>query len=320
MTSLHPLLKRVEFLLDTALRSDVSLLDKTNRTLRERPGKMLRPALTLLCAGAAGGVTDDSIRFAAASELLHNATLLHDDVVDGASSRRGRPTVSSLLGGSASVLIGDFWLVKCMQCILESERYGNRVIRIFAKTLSDLAEGELLQMEKSSLADTSLEDYLRIIYCKTASLFEAAALSGAISAGAPEETVQKLGEFARCAGLAFQIKDDIMDYTSVADEIGKPVGIDLLEQKITLPLLCAMEKAGPEAEASIRKKVADISSRPELAAEVRDFVLENVGVALATEKMNFYIGKAKSCLDYLEDSREKSYLAFLASYIGGRKK
>ena len=314
--SLHPYMTRVERLIVASLQSDIPLLDAINRSLRERPGKMLRPMLGLLAAGAAGGITEDSIRFAVAAELLHNATLLHDDVVDGAAERRGAPTVSSILNGRASVLIGDFWLVKCMQIVLSSSENGNRVTRIFAKTMSDLAEGEILQMEKASDGSATEEDYLRIIYCKTASLFEASAESAAISAGATETVQNALGSFAKYLGLAFQIKDDIFDYGSSV--VGKPVGIDLLEQKITQPLLCALESVSADEAAAVRKKVAGIADNPSLAGEVRAFVHANEGVRAAGQKMDFYIEKAISCLDSLEDSQEKSYLACLARYVGDR--
>lgn len=316
--SLHPYLERVERLIVDYLQSDIELLNQTNQSLRQRPGKMLRPMLGLLSAGAAGGINEDSVRFAAASELLHNATLLHDDVVDGAKQRRGAPTVASILSSQASVLIGDYWLVKCMQVVLSSSAKADRVIRIFAKTLSDLAEGEILQLQKAGDATTSEEDYLRIIYCKTASLFEASALAAAVSAGAPERVENALGSYARNLGLAFQIKDDIIDYSAPEAEVGKPVGIDLLEQKITQPLLCALEKATPPEAADIRGKVRSIMDNPALAGEIRAFVLEKDGVALASIKQDYYIEKAISCLETLSDSPEKSYLAELARYVGSR--
>ena len=245
---LQPWLGKVESVIEDALRSDVSLLDATNRSLRENPGKMMRPSLALLCADAVGAPNDDTIKFAAAAELLHNATLLHDDVVDCASERRGRPTVASFLNPHASVLIGDFWLVKAVNTILGASRNTDRVTRIFAATLGHLAEGELLQMEKAVKGDTTQQDYERIIYCKTASLFEASALSAAVSVGAPEHSIQAMGEFARLLGMAFQVKDDWMDYAAGEDALGKPVGIDLKEQKITQPLLCALEGADNEAD------------------------------------------------------------------------
>lgn len=316
--SLHPYMKRVERLIVDALRTDIPLLDATNMSIRERPGKMLRPTLALLSAGAVSGITEDTLRFAAATELLHNATLLHDDVVDGATQRRGAPTVASLLDGRAAVLVGDFWLVKCMQVVLQADNHSDRTIRIFAKTLSDLAEGELFQMEKASKGDTTEEDYLRIIYCKTASLFETAVVSAAISVNAPEDVLEALRGFAVNLGLAFQIKDDIFDYESSSGDLGKPVGIDLLEQKITLPLLCALDSVSPEEASTVRRKVASISVNPALATEVRAFVFAHDGVNKAAAKLNFYIEKSISCLEILSDSPEKLYLASLARYVGDR--
>ena len=310
-------MKEVAALLDVSLKSDIELLDATNRSLLAQGGKQLRPMLALLSAGACGGVNADSIHFAAAAELIHNSTLLHDDVVDGAAVRRGRPTVMALLGGGASVLLGDYWLVKAFHCILDANQFSERVIRLFAKTLSDLAEGELLQMQKASSGDTSREDYRRIIYSKTASLFEASCLAGAISAGAPEEWTAALAGYARNLGLAFQIKDDIFDYTG-GESLGKPVGIDLLEQKITLPLLCALDSVPAEEALAIRAMVGQISDKPDLADRVRAFVLEHEGVEKAVAELGKYIDEAVFCLEELPASPEKSYLAELARFVGER--
>ena len=307
----------VSALLEASLKSDITLLDATNLSLLSQGGKRIRPCLTLLAAGACGGIVADSIRFAAASELIHNATLLHDDVVDGAATRRGKPTVMALLSSPASVLIGDFWLVKAIHCLLEADRYSERAIRLFAKTLSDLAEGEMLQLQKASACDTSREDYIRIIYSKTASLFEASVLSGALSADAPEEWTAALADYARNLGIAFQIQDDILDYAGGA-ALGKPVGIDLREQKITLPLLCALDSVSEEEVSAVRAKVGRISDEPELAAEIQRFVREHDGVEKARAEMGNYIDQAVFCLEELPQTEEKSYLANLARFVGDR--
>ena len=317
-THLAPSLAQVRALIEDALRSDVQLLDTANRTLLERPGKMVRPMVTLLCAGAAGAVNGDSLRFAAATELLHNATLLHDDVVDASPERRGRPTMYRLMGGQASVLLGDYWLVRCMDTILASARYGNQVIRIFARTLEHLVEGELLQMQMAREARTTQQEYLRIIYGKTASLFEAAAESGAVSVNASAEVTTALKDYARQLGLAFQIKDDIFDYEDAAGAIGKPVGIDLLEQKITQPLLCALQDA-PEADCRyIRGLVAGMAEAPGKAGEVQAFVQARDGIRKAVAVLDDYVAKAVSCLDVLGNSAEKQYLAQMAQFVGAR--
>lgn len=319
---LKPGLEHVNAFIDAALRSDIELLDSTNRSLREHPGKMMRPILALLVAEAAGAAApppEDTYRYAAATELLHNATLLHDDVVDGATERRGLPTVASLLGGSAAVLIGDYWLQKCLRLILGARRETDRVLRLFAQTIGHLTEGELLQMQKATTGDTSQADYLRIIYGKTASLFESASLSAAISVGADEEVVRAMGDYAVQLGLAFQIKDDIFDYSDAAQALGKPVGIDLLEQKITQPLLCALEKVPAQEQQRIRGLVARISDEPSLVQEVTAFVKEHDGVTLAMEQMEQRIQKAISFLDILPDTQDKEYLVKLARYVGQRE-
>ena len=223
----------------------------------------------------------------------------------------------SILNGPASVLVGDYWLVKAIRCILDAERYSERVIRLFSKTLSDLAEGELLQLQKASNADTTREDYIRIIYSKTASLFEAAVLSGAVSADAPEEWTAALAGYARNLGLAFQIKDDIFDYAG-GEGIGKPVGIDLQEQKITLPLLCALDTVSEDEASTVRSLVGQISDMPDLAVRVRNFVQERGGVPLAVKEMEKYIAEAVFCLEELPETEEKSYLAKIARFVGER--
>ena len=194
--------------INSALLSDIALLNSTNESILSHSGKQMRPMLALLIARAcsAGQVSDSTISFAAASELLHNATLLHDDVADGSMKRRGVPTIMSLMGPSVSVLVGDYWLVKAMDLIMDAdEGNGSGVMRIFSKTLKDLAAGEMLQLQKAQNGDTDENDYLRIIYNKTASLFEAACVSAAISVDACPEYEQAAKSYAVALGLAFQI-------------------------------------------------------------------------------------------------------------------
>ena len=311
-------LEQVESLMDSALRSDITLLDATNTRFREHPGKMVRAMLALLVAGACGTPGPDSIRCAAAVELLHNASLLHDDVVDGATERRGMPTVASLLGGGPAVLMGDYWLVCCVRTILGLSRNSDKVIRLFADTLGHLSEGELLQMEKAGKGDTTQVDYERIIFSKTASLFCTAALSAAVSVQAPASLTEAVGSYATNLGMAFQIKDDIFDYRSEADALGKPVGTDLREQKITQPLLSALQKASSEEATRIRGMVTRLGEEPELQEEIRAFVLEHGGVKKAELVMDGFIGKSLQSLSILPETPEKQYLKQLAYYIGQR--
>lgn len=304
----------------SALESDISLLNSTNASILSQSGKQLRPMLALMFARACTGrATDAGIRYAAAAELLHNATLLHDDVADGSELRRGKPTVMSLMGPSVSVLVGDYWLVKAMELILQDSDTDTTAIRIFSKTLSDLAEGEMLQLQKAQSGDTDEKDYLRIIYNKTASLFEAACVSAAISAGVSEDIVEAARDYAVALGLAFQIKDDILDYSGT-ESVGKPLGVDILEQKITLPLLGALNNVSGQKQAEVRGMVRDIVGRPELRDDVVSFVKENGGLEYAKARLEEYVNEAVHALDILPDSREKECLVELARYTAIRDK
>lgn len=302
-----------------ALKSDIDLLNATNASILSHSGKQLRPMLALLLARACSGgkLPETAYRYAAASELLHNATLLHDDVADGSDQRRGVPTIMSLMGPSVSVLVGDYWLVKAMEQILGNGEGDVRVIGIFAKTLSYLAEGEMLQLQKAQSGDTDIDDYLKIIYCKTGSLFEAACLSAAISVNACEEFERAAKEYAVALGLAFQIRDDMLDYAGTAS-VGKPLGVDILEQKITMPLLGAFARAGKEKEMEVRALVADIVAHPEHRDEIVSFVKDNGGLEEARRELENYVGKAVKALDMLPDSYEKECLVELAYFTAKR--
>lgn len=313
-------LDKVNKLMGSSLSTDIELLDKTNRAILSHNGKQVRPVLTLLVARACSGgfVTDDTIKYAAAVELLHNATLLHDDVADDSPVRRGAPTVMSILGGRASVLLGDYWLVKGMENILASRNSSDKVIRIFASTLTDLAEGELLQLQKAETGDTLEKDYYRIIYDKTASLFVASAASGAISVSATEEKMSAARTYAKCLGVAFQIRDDIFDYEENA-EIGKPVGLDLKEKKITLPLLGALAKAGEERGREIRRKLCRIDDHPEYGGEIIEFVKSEGGIEYARKRLYEYVDNARIALRPFGNLQEVEMLCEIAEFTADRK-
>lgn len=313
-------LDKVNKLMATSLSTDIELLDKTNRAILSHNGKQVRPVLTLLVARACSGgfVTDDTIKYAAAVELLHNATLLHDDVADDSPVRRGAPTVMSILGGRASVLLGDYWLVKGMENILASRNSSDKVIRIFASTLTDLAEGELLQLQKAETGDTLEKNYYRIIYDKTASLFVASAAAGAISVSATEEKMSAARAYAKCLGVAFQIRDDIFDYEENAG-IGKPVGLDLKEKKITLPLLGALAKAGVERGREIRRKLCRIDDHPEYGGEIIEFVKSEGGIEYARKRLYEYVDNARIALRPFGNMQEVEMLGEIAEFTADRK-
>lgn len=304
----------------SALESDIQLLNATNGSILSNSGKQMRPMLSLIVARACSQgspACDATVRYAAASELLHNATLLHDDVADDSDQRRGVPTVMSLMGPSVSVLVGDYWLVKAMELILGSAESDNKVIKVFSKTLSDLAEGEMLQLQKAQNGDTDENDYLRIIYNKTASLFEAACVSAAISVDACPEYEQAAKSYAVALGLAFQIKDDILDYAGT-DSVGKPLGVDILEQKITMPLLGAFANVSSEEEERVRKMIKDIVDHPEYRDEIVSFAKANGGIEYAVEQLDRYVAEAVEALNVLPDSTEKEMLVELAHFTAKR--
>lgn len=307
-------------LIRSSLDSDIELLNWTNGYILEHAGKQLRPMLSLLMARAcgAGTLTGDTVRYAAAVELLHNATLLHDDVADGSKTRRGVPTVASILDPTHSVLLGDYWLVKAVGLVLDADDNVMEVVRLFADTLTRLAEGEMFQLQKASSGDTSEEDYLRIIGDKTGSLFETACLSAAISVGASAGIRQVACEYARNLGLAFQIKDDILDYTG--GDIGKPAGVDVRERKITLPLLGALRSADGALQAEIREKVRQVGEHPEFVDEVMAFVREQDGIAYAQERLMEFSQRAKESLAPLPDTPAKDFLVALATFTEERKR
>ena len=304
--------------IETSLMSDIALLNATNSSILSNSGKQLRPLLALLVARACSGhqISEATIRYAAAAELLHNATLLHDDVADNSDQRRGVPTIMSLMGPSVSVLVGDYWLVKAMEMILGSSEEDHMVTKIFSKTLSDLAEGEMLQLQKAQNGDTVQDDYLRIIYSKTASLFEAACVSAAISVNASEEYMTAARNYAVALGIAFQIKDDILDYSGT-ESVGKPLGVDILEQKITMPLLGAIAHA-PAQESRIRGLVKGIVDHPEYRDEIVTFVKENSGLEYAVRQLDKYVEKAVEALSVLPLCRERALLEDLAYFTAKR--
>lgn len=297
-----------------SLRSDIPLLDKANAYMLGHGGKKLRPTFTLLVAQALGGPCNGSvIRCAAASELLHTATLLHDDVADNAPTRRGAPTVMALYSPTTAVLMGDFWLSRAMDLIIDHP--DKRVLKIFSKCLGDLARGEMLQLEKARRADATEEDYGRIIYCKTTSLFEAAIVSAACSVGAGENEIESCRSYAYHIGQSFQMMDDILDYSPELS-IGKPTGHDILEKKITLPLFGLFANAPKSVSREIRRRMLDPDER--LSADAIALVKQYDGLGYAHERLDREIALAVSALAPLPESESKTYLEKMAALMAVR--
>lgn len=299
-------------LLQSQLGSRVDILNKVNEYLMERSGKQLRPLLCMLAARLCGGeCREKTIRLAASCEMVHTATLLHDDVADESPLRRGAPTVSAMISPTASVLIGDYWLSRAVDLL--SQDGDREVIRYFSRCLNDLAEGEMFQIEKAALMDTCYDDYIRIITYKTASLFMVSVMCGAHSVECSEEAFESLREYARYLGLAFQMRDDILDYSPEL-AIGKPVLQDVRERKITLPLLGAFENAGAAARADIVARIENGQYDGML-----EFVRDNGGIEYAQNILEEHTSKAIEALSPFAGCRAKEILSVLADSLSFRK-
>jgi octaprenyl-diphosphate synthase len=232
------------------LHSEVSLVNQIAEYIISAGGKRIRPVLVLLLANAYGYEGAAHHELAAVVEFIHTATLLHDDVVDESSMRRGRQTANALFGNAASVLVGDFLYSRAFQMMVGLDNM--RVMQILSDATNVIAEGEVLQLLNMHDPDVTQESYLKVIRSKTAKLFEAAAQLGALVAGANDAQVDAAGEYGRSLGTAFQLIDDVLDYAGDATEIGKNVGDDLREGKPTLPLIYLMEHGTPEQRALVR--------------------------------------------------------------------
>ena len=297
-----------------SLESDIPLLDKANRYLLEHGGKKLRPTFTLLIAKALRGSCNERVvRCAAASELLHTATLMHDDVADNSPTRRGVPSMMAVYSPTTAVLLGDFWLSKAMDLIIDHP--DKRVLHFFSKCLADLAGGEMLQLEKAQKADTTEEDYRRIIYCKTTSLFEASIVSAACSVDASEEEIETCRTYARHIGQSFQMMDDILDYSPELS-IGKPTGQDLLERKVTLPLFGLFRNAPATLVREIRRRLKDPD--PDLVPDVFGWVRKYDALSYAHEQLDAEIRQAIETLNQFAPSRARDYLEKMAGMMAVR--
>ncbi len=297
-----------------SLESDIPLLDKANQYLLGHGGKKLRPLFTLLIAKALRGDCNERVvRCAAASELLHTATLMHDDVADNAPTRRGVPTMMTVYSPTTAVLLGDYWLSKAMDLIIDHP--DKRVLHIFSKCLADLASGEMLQLEKAEKADTTEDDYRRIIYCKTTSLFEASMVSAACSVEASEEEIERCRIYARHIGQAFQMRDDMLDYSPELS-IGKPTGQDILEKKITLPLFGLFEKAPRSVVREVRRRMKNPDA--ELVSDVFAWVRQYDAMSYAREKLDAEIRQAVEVLAAFPASPSRDYLERMAGMIAIR--
>jgi octaprenyl-diphosphate synthase len=293
-----------------SMKTRVLLLNKIMGYIVKRKGKQMRPMFVFLSAGLCGTINESTFRGASLIELLHTATLVHDDVVDEANYRRGFFSVNALWKNKIAVLVGDFLLSRGL--ILSVENKDFNLLSIVTDAVREMSEGELLQIEKSRKLDITEDVYYEIIRQKTASLIASCCSVGASSSGANDEVVNKMRQFGEKIGMAFQIKDDLFDYGEL--EIGKPVGIDIKEKKMTLPLIYALSGANWLVKRKIISIVKNESEKPKKVKEVIDFVKQSGGIDYAINSMNNFHQDALKILNEFPDSRYRQSLIQLVQF------
>ncbi|WP_426369250.1 octaprenyl diphosphate synthase [Pseudocolwellia sp. HL-MZ7] len=305
----------VNDLIYSQLQSDVALINQLGIYIVNAGGKRMRPMLTVLAAKALGYKGKDHISIAAIIEFIHTATLLHDDVVDESNMRRGRETANALFGNSASVLVGDFLYTRSFQMMTKLNNMN--IMDILSDATNIVAEGEVLQLMNCNDPDTTEESYLEVIYCKTAKLFEAATRLAAVISDQPEDVELAMLNYGKHLGTAFQLVDDIMDYTADAKEMGKNVGDDLAEGKPTLPLLYAM-KHGSEAQKQLIRDAIEHSNGMDNLKAILTAMEETGALKYTQQKAEEEADKAIKSLNPLPDSEYKQALVELAHIAANR--
>ena len=309
-------LKEFETRFRKSMESKVALLDKIMYYIVQRKGKQVRPIMVFLSGKIWGETTDSTFRAASFIELLHTATLVHDDVVDDSNQRRGFFSINALWKNKIAVLVGDYLLSKGLLLALENKEYDQ--LHIISKSVKDLSEGELLQIEKARRLDIEEDIYYDIIRQKTASLIAAACSAGAASVTKDPEIVEKMRLFGETLGIAYQIKDDLFDYGDAA--IGKPRGIDIKEKKMTLPLIYALSQSDKREKKHIIHSIKKKSTDPRVVKEVIAFVKSKGGLEYAEKAMRQYRQKAMDMLDTFPDNAASQSMRQLIDFVIDRKK
>lgn len=291
------------------LDSDVALINQLGFYIVQAGGKRIRPLISVLAARSLGFQGENAITCATFVEFIHTASLLHDDVVDESDMRRGRATANAEFGNAASVLVGDFIYTRAFQLVAQLESL--KILRIMADATNVLAEGEVQQLMNVNDPETSEANYMRVIYSKTARLFEVAGQSAAIVANATEIQEKALQDYGRYLGTAFQLVDDVLDYSASAQDLGKNIGDDLMEGKPTLPLLHAMRHGNEEQAALIREAIEQGGKR-EIIDEILAIMAEHKSLDYAMERAKQEAQKAVDAISILPESQYKQALISLA--------
>lgn len=295
------------------LKSENSLLNIILNYIANRKGKQVRPMLVFLSAELCGGVTERTYPGAAMAELLHIATLIHDDVVDNAIERRGMPSINAIWKNKISVLIGDYLLARGLLTALNNNEFG--FLKITSNAVKRMSEGELLQIQKSKTIDIDEPTYFNIIADKTASLISACCEIGALSANVDERQQIALRNYGEFLGIAYQIRDDIFDYRSKSSVIGKPIGNDLKEKKLTLPLIYSFTKVKKTEAKEIVKLIKSGNLKSKDIKFIANFVIENGGIDYAEQKAEEYTKKALREIEFFDESPAKQSLIELTRFV-----
>lgn len=298
-----------------AMKSNVALLDTIMTYIVKRKGKQVRPMFVFYCAKLFDNVNDATYRGASLVELLHTATLVHDDVVDDSDERRGFFSINALWKNKIAVLVGDYLLSKGLLLAIKNKDFN--LLEIVSTAVEQMSEGELIQIEKARNLNLSEEIYFDIIRKKTASLIASCCAIGAASAGANAEQIEQMRLFGECIGIAFQIKDDLLDYGD--DDIGKPTGIDLKEKKLTLPIIYTINNADKATRNYIINSIKNHNTNKSRVAEVIKYVNEHDGIAYTRKVMIDYKEKALAILASQQNREIAEKLAMLVEYIIDRK-
>jgi len=309
-------IKRFEAHFKASMKTSVPLLDKITYYIVQRKGKQVRPLFVFLSANLLGEITEKTHNAAALVELLHTATLVHDDVVDDSEMRRGFFSINALWKNKIAVLVGDFLLSSGLLLALDNNHFD--LLKVLSVAVKEMSEGELLQIEKARKLDIDEDIYYTIIRQKTASLIAASTSAGAKSVTDDEEQVEKMRRFGETIGMAFQIKDDLFDYGDKA--IGKPTGIDIKEKKMTLPLIYALNNTDRKTKKHIINSIKRDSTNPKVVKEVIDFVKSSGGLDYATTQMNEYRDEALSILSTLPQNEANNSLQKLVDFVINRSK
>ncbi len=293
------------------MKSKVPLLNTITGYLVKRKGKQMRPMFVFFSANMCGGITEKTFRAASLIELLHTATLIHDDVVDDSNERRGFFSLNALWKNKISVLIGDYLLSKGLLLALDNNDY--ELLQIVSNSVREMSEGELLQVEKARVFDIAEETYFEIITKKTASLIAACFAGGAASAKAPNETTEKMHQIGINIGIAFQIKDDLLDFCKKS-KTGKPQGMDIKEQKMTLPIIYLLNNSNYKQKRKIINIVKNHNHNPEKVSELTDMINKSGGIKYTENKMNLFKNKALKILSSFPDSDARQSLEKLINF------